>query len=104
MPDPKDGAPADPPLPPDPYAPEPDGFFAPHELAPAPPFGDAPPPEAPHEPEAEVEVGIEEGPAPAARTPAPPPEDDEWFSMVAATAGESASARLAPDPETERQR
>ena len=111
MPDPKDGAPADPPLPPDPHAPEHDGLFAPHQLAPEPSFDAAPlppdvesappPEEAPHDVEAEAEAG----PAPVAHAAAPPPDDDdEWFSMVAATAGESAPARHAPDPKAERRR
>jgi DNA helicase-2/ATP-dependent DNA helicase PcrA len=33
-----------------------------------------------------------------------PPDDAEWFSMVAATAGESAPARPAPDPARQAQR
>ena len=42
MPDPKDGAPADPSAPPDPPAPAFDGLFAPHDLAPPPSDDDGP--------------------------------------------------------------
>ncbi len=101
--DPKDGAPADPPAPPDPHAPRHDGFFAPHELTHEPSFDDAPPP--PAEPPPGLESEPEEMASPTSGVPAPAPEDDaEWFSMVAATAGESAPARLAPDPKAERRR
>ncbi len=91
MPDPKDGAPAGPPLPPDPVAPSFDGFFAPHELAPPPSDDDAPLPEPGGE---DDEPAGSDGPAPQRFEPAAEPaNDDEWFSVVAATAGVSAPAR-----------
>jgi len=103
VPDPKDGAPADPPLPPDSQAHAFDGFFAPHDLAPPPSDADAPLP-----PESGTDVGADEAdevPAPGTHRPAPEPEDDaEWFSMVAATAGESAPARPRPDVRSEARR
>jgi DNA helicase-2/ATP-dependent DNA helicase PcrA len=103
VPDPKDGAPADPPLAPDPQAPAFDGFFAPNELAPSPTAGETPPVPAVGEPGLDVE--LMDGPAPTAATPAPEPGDDaEWFSMVAATAGESAPARHAPSPQEQKRR
>jgi DNA helicase-2/ATP-dependent DNA helicase PcrA len=102
VPDPKDGAPADPPAAPDPQSPAFDGFFAPHELAPPPSDTDVPPPPD----EGDVgEAVVVEAPPSKGQAPAPEPGDDvEWFSMVAATAGESAPARPAADPKAESRR
>ncbi|MEX1343119.1 MAG: UvrD-helicase domain-containing protein [Candidatus Limnocylindrales bacterium] len=103
MPDPKDGVPADPPAAPDPQASSVDGFFAPHELGSPSPVGDVPAASAEGLPE--LDVDLADGPGPGSTNPAPEPGDDaEWFSMVAATAGESAPARQAPRPEDERKR
>ncbi len=102
VPDPKDGAPADPSSSPDSQAPAFDGFFAPHELAPPPSDTDSPPPE--DIPPTDDPDGAD-GPAPAAHIPAPAPEDDaEWFSMVAATAGASAPSRPRPDAKAKARR
>ncbi len=88
------------PKPNDPQAPTTDGFFAPHELAPPPVDDAAPPPSAPP-PADGLDIDIDAaGAAPRAAAPAPEPGDDaEWFSMVAATAGESAPARTTPSSE-----
>ncbi len=68
------------------------------------PPDDAVPPR-PDEGESGIEVEAAEGPAPTTMSLAPEPTDDaEWFSMVAATAGESAPARPAPRPQDERKR
>ncbi len=95
VPDRKDGAAADPSLPLDTPVPTFDGFFAPHELAPPPSDDDAPLPESDRE---DDEPERSDGPAPRRFEPAgEPANDDEWFSVVAATAGGSAPARPAPD-------
>ena len=98
VPDPKEGAPADPPLSPQPDTPDDHGFFAPHELTP--PLTEPP--------VAEEDLALEpepHSPAGLTSTAAPAPDDDaEWFSMVAATAGESAPAPPAPDPRVEARR
>ncbi len=95
MPDPDDGVDARAPLTPEPDIPELDGLFAPHELAPPPTLA----------PGAD-DSSDDEAPDPsAARKVAPEPTDDaEWFSMVAATAGEAAPARPRPDARTEQRR
>ncbi len=103
MPDPKDGVPVDPPPSPEPQAPAFDGFFAPHELAPPPAYDDVPLPEADAD-VTEVEVELEPPVPTAAARPSDPGDDAEWFSMVAATAGESAPARPAPSPQAEQRR
>ena len=89
------------PDPSDPQHPELDGLFAPHELAP-PPSDDAIPP--PSDDGAEVEVVVTASEPANEPQPADPADDAEWFSMVAATAGESAPAHPAPSPEDEKKR
>ena len=72
--------------------PVPEGLFAPNELAPPPPAN------SPAREDLPAELDEVAG---AGGAPAPEPTDDtEWFSMVAATAGESAPARPAADPAT----
>jgi len=104
VPDSQDGVPADRPLPPDPPTSAHDGFFTSAELSHVPPTEPPHEAEGPSDPAAAVDVEIDEGAA-GRGAPAPAPDDDaEWFSMVAATAGESASARMAPDPSAQARR
>ncbi len=93
----------EPPLPPDPLTPERDGFFAAHELAPPPSDADAP--LSPEDGVATLDIDVAEPLVLPAQPSAPEPKDDaEWFSMVAATAGETAPARPPPDAKAEARR
>ena len=91
---------ADPSLPTGSGAPHGGDLLFPDEAFPAglPPEELAPEPLAPVEDPRAGGRGARRRHATRAPEPAPPPDDAEWFSMVAATAGESAPARPRRDP------